>query len=186
MSLHDDLLLQPTVSQDLVRMGPEVVAQRQVIDPVFPATLHKVKVCRLAQAPAKVSSARYASFAEVIPTRGSQACGDALDHAWRLDADHEVNDRLCRHAGYSRTADVLDASPEITERDTDLIGKRQRPLRPRRIVAHQADWLIKSPIFVQTELPLHPPGEAPIMTFPRPILCHIGRFQTLDFQRVSL
>ena len=74
----------------------------------------------------------------------------------------------------------------ITERDTDLIGKRQRPLRPRRIVAHQADWLIKSPIFVQTELPLHPPGEAPIMTFPRPILCHIGRFQTLDFQRVSL
>ena len=129
-------------------MGPEVVAQRQVIDPVFPATLHKVNHFAASLSGLRKTRPAAAPASPRSPSPLMKACGDALDHAWRLNADHEVNDRLCRHAGYSRTADVLDASPEITERDTDLIGKRQRPLRPRRIVAHQADWLIKSPIFV--------------------------------------
>ena len=135
--------LQLAVLLGRLRVGPQVVAEQQVLLPEVAGQGDHVDVVGVRHAEAEIAALGELALQlrDVLVAEVDEA-GDGL--AGPLDighADHDVDHRLRRQAGHCRAADVLDDDGALAKRRGDAVAFAFVPLRPAGVVGDDLDGL---------------------------------------------
>jgi len=131
-----EVLLQRGVSVPPGGIGPQGVAECQVVPPLGGPGLLDVEIVRPAAfgSPGEDVAAFVSKIAAVLVAAALQTPPRVSERCWVAESGSDVQHRLSGESGHRRAADVLDPSHEIAERLLEQPLLATKLLRPSRVV----------------------------------------------------